>query len=202
MPKLLLATAVALSAAFAPLAATASSEGAFLGASLGKARYDADMGAYDGKWARAYELLGGYRWKAGDRFAVGVEGGYANLGQIADRQHGAATNKSTLVARAWLIGANGKWAMAKDWSLIGRAGIARTRSDFESRSVAGSSRSRFRAHVTDSSVYLGTGVAYALTPRADVSLQATRYLPSGRNTVVRNTRIAATVLSAGAEFRF
>jgi OmpA-OmpF porin, OOP family len=202
MPKLLLATAVALAASFAPLAAIAASEGAFLGASLGKVRYDADISAYDGKWGGAYELLGGYRWKAGDRFAVGVEGGYANLGHLANWDRGTPTYKNTLGARAWLVGANGKWNMAKDWSLIGRVGIARTRADFESRARSGSSRYHFRANVTDTTLYVGTGVAYALTPHADISLQATRYLPSSQHAYVRNARIAATVLSTGAEFRF
>lgn len=205
MQKLLLATAIAVSTSFtsfAALAADNSTGGAFAHIGWGQARYHNDFSQLDRRKTANYELLGGYRWGLGHSFALGVEGGFTHLGSIhrVERTR-LGSAKYDLHAKAWLAGANAKWNMTKDFSLVGRAGVALVDARFDGRSL-GNENFKARSEGSTSTAYFGLGVDYALTRHLDLTLQATRYGTRSVATANYANRWDIVTYNAGAEYRF
>ena len=76
-----------------------------------------------------YSLTGGYRWKLGERFGLGVEGGYADLGNLRVRNafnddpvNQRETNNEL---RGWLAGANARVNITPAWYVGARGGYFR-----------------------------------------------------------------------------
>jgi len=204
MQKLLVATAIAVStsfASFAALAAENSGSGAFAHIGMGQAHYHTGLKPLDRERVATYDLLGGYRWGLGETFALGAESGYARLGSIDHVDYAAATHvKYDLRAGAWLAGANAKWNVTRDFSLVGRAGSAWVHAHGHARSTKGNSY-KAQATTTNTVAYLGLGVGYALTNHVDLTLQATRY--GWRSSTRRgNNGVIVTTYNAGVEYRF
>src|SRR6201991_5387727 len=77
-----------------------------------------------------YGLLGGYRWKVGPDLGLGVEAGYADLGnyRLNDGfESGQDVNeKSTRNAlRGWMVGVNGKINLVPQWYISAHGGYFR-----------------------------------------------------------------------------
>ncbi|MGA7440138.1 MAG: outer membrane beta-barrel protein [Luteibacter sp.] len=100
----------------------------------------------DDRSDRAFDARFGYRWTLTDTLALGVEGGYADLGK------GTATSDGSLVlgytgyyagfhadraqkTKAILVGANARWHLSERWSLAVHAGVARYKTSFDYTSV-------------------------------------------------------------------
>lgn len=66
-----------------------------------------------------YGLVGGYRWKVGQELGLGVEAGYADLGNFRLRNvfNSDPVNQrsSTNALRGWLLGVNGRINLAPQW---------------------------------------------------------------------------------------
>ena len=77
-----------------------------------------------------YGLLGGYRWKVGPDLGLGVEAGYADLGNFRVKnvfESGQDVNqKSTRNAlRGWMVGVNGKINLVPQWYISAHGGYFR-----------------------------------------------------------------------------
>lgn len=205
MQKLVLATAVAISTSFtsfAAFAADGSNSGAFVHLGVGKARYNTGLKSLDRDKANTYDLLGGYRWGLGKTFALGVEGGFVQLGSInrVDRSFGTPV-KYNLQAWGWLAGANAKWNATRNFSLTGRIGTARLHARADAHSVANPSN-RSWSEASNDAAYFGLGAGYAITDHLDLTMQITQYRPdfsASQNHVSRET---ITTYNAGVEYRF
>lgn len=208
MQKVLLATAAALTLTAVSFTAAANPAGAFLRADIGKARYAVPSKLYDGKSARAYELGGGYRWGLGEHVALGAELGYADLGKVKYRatgthRYGSQTyplsTRSEIGSRAVLIGANVKWELPQDFSVTGRAGIARMRTQHWSHTQAGPGSDYYRGTLKGGSGYLGLGMGYAVTSHIDVGIDVTRYTAQVSGIASRHRTLSTRVLGMSIE---
>lgn len=201
---------VASASAIASPASTAPS-GTFLDVGVGKARYSLDVRNYNGKSDFAYSLTGGYRWALNDRFALGIEGGYADLGKITHHE-GDRLNRGRgkspyeyageLKSHAWLIGANAKWQWTPAWSLVGRLGTAYTVTRFEAVTSTAFGERKVRASESRGSMYVGLGLGYAVSSTFDITTGFTHYSLTGYESASRNRGIAVNTFNVGAAFRF
>ncbi|MET0254941.1 MAG: outer membrane beta-barrel protein [Luteibacter sp.] len=224
MPHAFRAAVVALSLSIAPFAAAAESA-AFMTFGFGSASFDTHDKRFDGRPRFGFEAAGGYRWQVAGPWAIGVEAGLADLGTVTHRvadpaakpavidrarpasrkprrkpQAQVATylEKSRLSVDSLLVGINARWSIAEQWSLTGRAGMARHHATVESRTPT----SKHRASARSWQPYVGLGGAFALTPDADFTLAANQYHFAGPLAGKDRQRTRVVVLSAGLETRF
>jgi opacity protein-like surface antigen len=212
MQKALLATAVALTLSAVSLTATAASNGPFVRLETGKAHYGVDDHLYDSKSARSFGVTGGYRWQVTTPFALGVEAGYMNLGNVKYRHDNtvldsngtphAYSTRNELGMRAFLVGANGRFEFAKQWSLTGRLGMAHTRTRFAGETNANLGSSDYRGNLVRNTAYAGVGVNYALSRKIDVGLNMTRYSSTGTGFAHSDNRVGINTFGATMEARF
>ncbi|WP_369931178.1 outer membrane beta-barrel protein [Xanthomonas sp. NCPPB 2632] len=214
MQKALLKAATAASFLFASTAAVAvapspsTSSGPFLELGAGKAVYGLSARAYDGKSAMSYSLTGGYRWPISDNTAAGVEFGYVDLGTVRHRKRGtfvyapgkpqAYTHRSSLEGHAWTLGGTIRWQWTPEWSLTGRAGLARTDTVYRSQILASQGSSRYWSHTSRGSLYLGVGVGYAISPHINVSVNVTHYALTGLGLAPRTSDIGVNTYGTAA----
>ncbi|MDR6643852.1 opacity protein-like surface antigen [Luteibacter sp. 1214] len=224
MQKILHATLAAVALASLSLPAAAST-GTFLKLGAGEARYGTGEKRFDGKKHMSYDVVGGYRWQIANTFALGVETGYVDLGgsthRVADPAAKQDTRnsrrpipgkpqnkpkrpvptyweKSTLSARAFVLGVNARWQVGEQWSLTTRSGIARTHTALEVHTR------RRSAAVSTSGItpYLGAGIGFAVTPNTDLSLDVSRYALAGTRGRAGGTRMHVHTIHAGVDMRF
>ncbi|HEX7815474.1 porin family protein [Dyella sp.] len=73
-----------------------------------------------------YGLTGGYRWKVGQDFGLGLEAGYVDLGNFRVKNvfNSQPVNQSstTNALRGWLVGVNGRMNLVDGWYLSARGG--------------------------------------------------------------------------------
>ncbi|WP_149194401.1 outer membrane protein [Luteimonas suaedae] len=76
-----------------------------------------------------YGLAGGYRWKLGDRWGLGAEVGYTDLGNLRVRNvfndDPVDQREANDALRGWLAGANARVNLTPAWYLGARAGYFR-----------------------------------------------------------------------------
>ncbi|NII55343.1 outer membrane beta-barrel protein [Luteibacter sp. SG786] len=187
MHKLIVATTLAASASFASFASFAddaayaqrgAASGAFVHLGLGRANHITDFKGHDGKTPTS-ALLGGYRWRLANDFALGFDGGLVGLGQTTQSRHSASANgsatRSRLTTGAWVIGMNAKWYLTETFALESRVGVAWTVTKFENRAADDRKWKRQGSEVTRNARYIGLGASYALTDSLDLGVQLTRY---------------------------
>lgn len=110
----------------------------FIDANVGRTSGNGDNGFGDSKGAfnflhgdrsrrTGYGLVGGYRWKVGQDMAMGLEGGYTDLGNFAvknvfesDKEVDQRTSSNAL--RGWMLGVNGRINLVPQWYLAARGG--------------------------------------------------------------------------------
>lgn len=187
MQKLIVATALAASTSFASFASFAhdtaptrggATSGAFVQLGLGRAHHITEFKGHGAK-TRTSALLGGYRWRLADDFALGFDSGLVNLGQTTQARHVASASgsasQSRLTTGAWVAGINAKWYLTGKVALESRVGVAWTVTKFENRKMEGGKWKRQGSEVTRNARYVGLGASYALTNALDLGVQATRY---------------------------
>ncbi|MDR6936876.1 MULTISPECIES: hypothetical protein [unclassified Luteibacter] len=77
-----------------------------------------------------YGVLGGYRWKVGPDLGLGVEAGYADLGNYrvknvfeSDQDVNQKSTRNAL--RGWMVGVNGKLNLVPGWYISAHGGYFR-----------------------------------------------------------------------------
>ncbi|OOG51034.1 hypothetical protein [Rhodanobacter sp. C01] len=73
-----------------------------------------------------YSVLGGYRWKVGSDLGLGLEAGYADLGnyKLSNLGSSGSVNQSSTqnALRGWMLGGNGRINLLPKWYISGHAG--------------------------------------------------------------------------------
>ncbi|HZX70080.1 MAG TPA: porin family protein [Rhodanobacter sp.] len=73
-----------------------------------------------------YSVLGGYRWKAGSDLGLGLEAGYADLGnyKLSNIGSSGSVNQSSTqnALHGWMLGANGRINLLPQWYIGAHAG--------------------------------------------------------------------------------
>lgn len=152
-----------VAAAATVIAASASAEG-YVGGAFGVSKLDFDCAgtlscdSSDTVW----KLYGGYKINPG----VAVEAGYVNFGEAKySYAYAGDTVQSKLSASAFTVGIAVHGELTPEFSAVGRIGLALVKAELAeslgSLSVSDSD--------TNARLYLGVGVAYAVTPDVKVT---------------------------------
>lgn len=75
----------------------------------------------------AYNVLGGYRWKVGQDFGLGLEAGYADLGNfrvknVFEGDKDVNEKKRQNALRGWVAGVNAKFNLVPQWYITMHGG--------------------------------------------------------------------------------
>jgi OOP family OmpA-OmpF porin/outer membrane immunogenic protein len=186
--------ALALSAAglaAAPLqshAADNGNGGFFVNGNIGQSNLS--KGVYDDN-DTAYGVNLGYRWAINPNVALGVEGGYTDLGKF-DAKNSAASLPGAEVS-GWTAGVNGHFNLTPEWYVSGRTGLFRA--DTKGAYLAGPTP----VYVDDTSTkyYAGAGFGYDFSNNLSVGLNYDYY-----KTDKNGLSLDPSLLSVSAEYRF
>ncbi len=195
MKKTLIALAFAAAGlvaipAFAQSAPT--NGGFFVNGNVG--RTSIDNGPYDGH-DTGYAINGGYRWSLNPNVALGVEGGYNDLGNIHVKNlfnSNDVIQKGKSQLHGWTAGVNGHFNITPNWYVSGRGGIY-------SWSGHGTSNDAnpVRKGLDDTSWYAGVGAGYDFTNNVSVGINYDYY-----DAKKHNIDLSTDMVSLSAEYRF
>jgi opacity protein-like surface antigen len=194
----------------APSKEGTAQSGLFLHGTVGNSSINIDRKAQKDNHSRHANVLLGYRWAVSDRFGLGVEAGYAWLGQLGHRQYlpipgsrNRALYNRTLDLRAYLLGGNFKWHIDDQVSLVVQGGIARSHAHQRERLEAPGLLTKSWNHAVSARPYVGLSLGYAVIPKLTLSIDANRYFVNKVHyTDGRTQLLAVNTLGLGAEYTF
>jgi OOP family OmpA-OmpF porin/outer membrane immunogenic protein len=134
----------------------------------------------------------GYRWAFTPGVALGVEGGYTDLGKFSPKNGGDGLPQASL--KGWTLGVNGHFNLTPEWYLSGRTGI------FHSDLKGGYfSTPDTIVYVDDTAnkFYAGGGVGYDFSNNFSLGLNYD-YYKANKN----GLNLDPSLVSVSAEFRF
>ena len=176
-----------------PAASHAQDKGGFfVNGNVGQATLD--RGVYDDD-DTGYGVNAGYRWALSPNVAIGIEGGYTDLGKFSPKSlvfiGGAVLGSAELTG--WTAGVNGHFNLNDNWYLSGRGGLFRAdvKGDYLATGVP------VRVNDTSNKFYAGAGFGYDFSNNFSVGLNYD-YYKVDKNRLNLNTNL----VSVGAEARF
>jgi OOP family OmpA-OmpF porin/outer membrane immunogenic protein len=177
----------------APLAAHAQEKGGFfINGNVGKA--NVDDGLYDDD-DTGYGVNAGYRWAVSPGFAIGLEGGYQNLGEYSAKSTRLppAVTAGEAKLKGWTAGVNGHFNVSENWYLSGRGGLFRAdlQGDYLVAGVP------VRVDDTSNKWYAGAGFGYDFSNNFSVGLNYD-YYKAEKN----GLKFDPDLVSVSAEYRF
>ena len=163
--------------------------GFFVNGNVGQSSLD--KGAYNDD-DTAYDLNLGYRWALNPNVALGVEGGYVDLGKFDPKSSALPFPRASV--KGWTAGVNGHFNLTPQWYLSGRAGLFRA-------DVKGGYFDNTPAPVlvddTSNKYYAGAGVGYDFSNNFSVGVNYD-YYKTGAN----GLNLDPNLVSVSAEVRF
>jgi len=198
MKNTLLAIALA-AASFAAVPAFAADNGNgaggfFVNGNIGQSNLS--KGIYDDN-DTGYGVNLGYRWALNPNVALGVEGGYTDLGKFGTKNAYSSLGLPSASVKGWTAGVNGHFNVTPEWYLSGRAGLFRA--DVKGAIPVTTPSSTGYALVDDTSTkyYAGAGVGYDFSNNISVGLNYD-YYKADKNGV----KFDPNLVSVSAEYRF
>jgi OOP family OmpA-OmpF porin/outer membrane immunogenic protein len=196
MKKMLLALAIATAglAAVPAFAQSAKSDngGWFVNGNVG--RTSIDKGPYNDS-DTGYAINGGYRWAVSPSIALGVEGGYNDLGNIHAKNifnSRPVVDGTKSQLHGWTAGVNGHFNLTPNWYLSARGGIYGWRGHGLSNDALPT-----RQNLNDTSWYAGGGVGYDFSNNMSVGINYD-YFDAKKH----NVDLSTDMVSVSAEYRF
>jgi len=194
MKSTLLAIALATTGlALAPALSHAADNGAggfFINGNLGESSLDHH--GYDDT-DTAFQGNIGYRWALSPGVALGVEGGYTDLGKFSPKNsEDSILGDASL--KGWTLGVNGHFNLTPEWYLSGRTGI------FHSDLKGGYFNTPDTVVYVDDTAnkfYAGAGVGYDFSNNFSLGLNYD-YYKANKN----GLNLDPSMFSVSAEFRF
>ena len=192
MRNTLLALALATAGlAVAPLyshAAENGNGGFFVNGNVGQSNLS--KGVYDDN-DTAYGVNLGYRWAINPNVALGIEGGYTDLGKFGAKN--GVTGLPGAEVSGWTAGVNGHFNLTPAWYVSGRTGLFR--GDVKGTYLAGTTP----VYVDDTSTkyYAGAGFGYDFSNNLSVGLNYDYY-----KTDKSGLSLDPSLVSVSAEYRF
>ena len=200
MKNTLLAIALA-AASFAavPAFAADNSNGAggfFVNGNVGQSNLS--KGIYDDN-DTGYGVNLGYRWALNPNVALGVEGGYTDLGKFGTKDSYRSLGLPNASVKGWTAGVNGHFNVTPEWYLSGRAGLFRADVKGAYPTTPAGSTTPVYASVNDTSTkyYAGAGVGYDFSNNFSVGLNYDYY-----KTDKNGVNFDPNLVSVSAEYRF
>lgn len=169
--------------------------GFFINGNIGQSTID--KGVYDDN-DTAYGINAGYRWSLAPNFALGIEGGYTDLGKWSPKSSASAalpTGEFLTDAElsGWTAGVNAHLNLTDNWYLSGRTGLFRA--DIKGdQLIAG-----LPVHTDDTTNnwYAGAGVGYDFSNNFSLGLNYD-YYKADKN----GLKFDPSLVSVSAEVRF
>jgi len=152
--------------------------------SLSKGAYDDNDTGYAGNI--------GYRWALNPNVALGIEGGYTDLGKFDPKSGSDGLGRASV--KGWTAGVNGHFNITPEWYLSGRAGLFRA--DIKG-SYLDESASPVNVDDTSSKYYAGAGVGYDFSNNFSVGVNYD-YYKADKN----GLKFDPSLVSVSAEYRF
>lgn len=174
--------------------------GFFINGNIGQSNLN--KGAYNDN-DNGYGVNIGYRWAMSPSVAMGIEGGYTDLGKFSVKSGFAGLGLPRATVDGWNLGVNGHFNITPNWYLSGRTGLFRA----DVKGVAGpyatagtppiTALSFIPVNGTANKYYAGVGVGYDFSNNASIGVNYDYYKvnKSGMN-------FNPYLVSVSAEFRF
>jgi len=198
MKNTLLAIALtAASFAAVPALAADNSNGAggfFVNGNVGQSSLS--KGIYDDN-DTAYGVNLGYRWAINPSVALGVEGGYTDLGKFGTKDAYRSLELPNASVKGWTAGVNGHFNVTPEWYLSGRAGLFRADVKGVTPTGTGSTPVYLAVNDTSTKYYAGAGVGYDFSNNFSVGVNYD-YFKTDKNGV----NFDPSMVSVSAEYRF
>ena len=172
-------------------AAEGSNGGFFVNGNIG--RSSLDKGAYNDN-DTGYDVNLGYRWSLNPNVALGVEGGYADLGKFDPRSSFDGTGLRRASIKGWTAGVNGHFNITPEWYVSGRAGLFRA--DVKG-GYLGADDVPVNLDDTTTKYYAGAGVGYDFSNNFSVGVNYDYYKAK-----VAGVKLDPNLVSVSAELRF
>ncbi len=188
-------TAAGLTALPVTTHAAQDNAGFFINGNIGQSTVN--KGVYDDN-DTAYGVNAGYRWALAPNFALGVEGGYADLGKWSPKSSASAAlptgeflNDAKL--SGWNAGVNGHLNLTDNWYLSGRTGLFRA--DLKGDQLVAGLPVYTKG--TSNSWYAGAGFGYDFSNNFSVGLNYDYYKADKTG-----LKFNPSLVSVSAEARF
>ena len=170
--------------------------GFFVNGNVG--RSDLSKGVYDDN-DTGYGANVGYRWALNPNVALGVEGGYTDLGKFDTKDPFSGVGPSRASVKGWTAGVNGHFNLTPEWYLSARGGLFRA--DVQGLTQTGPTANGVTpvTYVDDTSTkyYAGAGFGYDFSNRFSVGLNYD-YFKTDKN----DLKLDPNLVSVSAEYRF
>jgi opacity protein-like surface antigen len=193
MKNTLLAIALAtasLAAVPAVSFAADNSGGFFVNGNVGQSSLD--KGLYNDD-DTGYGVNAGYRWTLSPNVALGLEGGYTDLGKFDPKNEFNGLGFGQASVKGFTAGVNGHFNLTPQWYLSGRAGLFRA----DTRGWAVDGTTANYVDETNTKYYAGAGFGYDFSNNFSVGLNYDYY-----KTDKNQLSVSPSLVSASAEYRF
>jgi OOP family OmpA-OmpF porin/outer membrane immunogenic protein len=165
--------------------------GFFVNGNVGQSNLD--KGAYNDN-DTGYDVNLGYRWSLNPNVALGVEGGYVDLGKFDPKSGVATPGLPSASVKGWTAGVNGHFNLTPQWYVSGRAGLFRA-------DVKGGYLDATPAPIlvddTSNKFYAGAGVGYDFSNNFSVGVNYDYYKANSNG-----LNLEPSLVSVSAEVRF
>jgi len=195
MKNKVLAFAIAAGVAAAPALAlaqegNAGNSGFFINGNVGQSNLS--KGAYDDNDV-GYGVNGGYRWALNPNVAIGLEGGYTDLGKFKAKDSLSSAGLPDAQVSGWNVGVDGHFNINPNWYISARGGLFR--GDVKGSYLAGTTP----VYVDDTSTkyYAGAGFGYDFSNNLSVGLNYDYYKVDKAG-----LSFDPSLVSVSAEYRF
>lgn len=170
----------------------AGNSGFFINGNVG--RTDLSKGAYNDN-DTGYGINGGYRWALNPNVAIGVEGGYTDLGKFSPKDGLSGLPQAKI--SGWTLGVDGHFNINPNWYVSARGGLFR--GDVKGAYFPGNDSTGTPVYVDDTSTkyYAGAGFGYDFSNNLSVGLNYD-YYKADKSGLSVDPRL----LSVSAEYRF
>jgi OOP family OmpA-OmpF porin/outer membrane immunogenic protein len=195
MKNTVLAIALAASAFALPAISHADSGdagGVFINGNVGQS--DLDKGVYNDK-DTGYGANVGYRWAFSPNVAIGVEGGYTQLGSFSPKSSAdiGGTFPQAKV-EGWNLGLNGHFNLSPNWYVSARGGYFR--GDVKGETFASPATATY-VDDTSNKYYAGAGFGYDFSKNVSVGLNYDYYKAN-----TNGLNLDPHLISVSGEYRF
>ena len=171
--------------------ANGDKDGFFVNGNIGQSTLS--KGAYDDN-DTGYAGNIGYRWALNPNFALGIEGGYTDLGKFGTKSSFDGVGLGQASVKGWTAGVNGHFNITPEWYVSGRAGLFRA--DIKG-GYLDATATPVNIDDTSSKYYAGAGVGYDFSNNFSVGVNYDYYKADKAG-----LKFDPNLVSVSAEVRF
>jgi OOP family OmpA-OmpF porin/outer membrane immunogenic protein len=151
-------------------------------------------GAYDDSDV-GFGVNAGYRWAFSPNVAIGVEGGYTDLGSFKTKDSLSSAGVPDAKVSGWTAGVNGHFNINPNWYISARGGLFRA--DIKGTYFASSDGTAVHVDDTSTKYFAGAGFGYDFSNNFSVGLNYDYYKADKQG-----LNLDPSLVSVSGEYRF